>query len=210
MHIKRTRKIKSIPRRNRKTSHKINIKSKSKKSYSKLKIKRRSAKRGSTKKLSTKRRSAKRRSTKKLSTKRRSTKRRSVKKRSTKRRSVKRRSSKRRSTKRRSAKRRSTVKKIYGGGQLNEKIARSIIEQQDVQNKEKLLQLCDELFKNTDYEEQYTLMKNRKAKDPNVGQYETINLCKNAALGAIGQKSPVKDKKFDYPKKKWYNIFSKK
>jgi hypothetical protein len=52
--------------------------------------------------------------------------------------------------------------------------------------------------------------KNRKAKDPNVAQYETINLCKNAALGAIGQKSPVKEKKFDYPKKKWYNIFSKK
>jgi hypothetical protein len=200
MHNKRTRKIKSIPKRSKKISHKINIKSRSKKRYSKIKIKKASTKkRRSSKRLSTKRRSSKRLSTKRRSTKRRSTKRQSIRKRSTKKRSTKKRSTQRRSTKTK-----------YGGAALDKNIAASIIDQQDIQNKEKLLELCDKLFKNTDYEEQYTQMKNRKAKDPNVAQYETINLCKNAALGAIGQKSPIKDKKFDYPKKKWYNIFSKK
>ena len=93
-----------------------------------------------------------------------------------------------------------------GGGSFNKNIAKKIVTQD--KNKENLLDLCDKLFKNTEFEEQYTKMKTRKDKDPKVAEYEVINLCKNSALSTLGQKSPVQAKKFNYPSQKpWWKFW---
>ena len=76
--------------------------------------------------------------------------------------------------------------------EFNKDIARKIaIEEQD---QSILLDLCDEMFKQTDFEQDYIKMKSRKDKDPQLIEYEAINLCKNSALAALGEKSPLSPK----------------
>jgi len=137
-----------------------------------------------------KRRSARKASPKRRSVRKTSPKRRSARKASPKRRSARKASPKRRSARKASPKRRRRM--IGGGIGLNPSIAKKIIGESDKSN---LDNLCDQLFKGTEYEQQYQQMKHRKDKDPKVAEYEVMNLCKNSALAAVGQKSPTETKK---------------